>query len=355
MKTIEKVEFKLSNKIISISKNLYDAIKREGYFPSEEEIKNIFSLRSPHINTDEVLSSMNLSFAFSCFLFNKTYGRFVLYLPDGSKMISDNLFELVKNHLDEDCLYNFEVLDKNGIVPKKCVIDFFGSKINSLFYPEITSTPLPYMLSDIIKDDLKNITKLANGDEKIFSQDLEWRMFKAPADLRLWYLDNKQIRNRNNTIEENEYNSSLCRLLSRYSINGKSLFEKVDKIQAYNSSVGIYVLCMKDTRRIYIGQAKSSIGKRVLQHFSHKNTGFDYSIIPSDVTDIYVMNVMPDKEIMNYIEADCIATIGKQIVANSKAAEYDLKFVKNNDYNPSNFLIPKKQFEKLLKLLVDKK
>lgn len=352
---MEKVEFELSNKIISISKNLYDAITREGYFPSEEEIKKIFSLRSPHINTDEVLSSMNLSFAFSCFLFNKTYGRFVQYLPDGSKMISDNLYELVKNHLDEDCLYNFEVLDKNEIVPKKCVIDFFGSKINSLYYPEIAKMPLPYMLSDIVKTDLKYIKKLAKGDEKIFSQDLEWRMFKAPDDLRLWYLDNKRIRNRINTIDEVEYDSALRKLLSRYSVNGKSLFEKADKIQLYNSSTGIYVLCMKEMRRIYIGQAKSSIGRRVLQHFSHKNTGFDYSIIPGDISEIYVMKALPDRELINYIEADCIATIGKQIVANATAAEYDLKSVGMADYNPENYLIPQKQLNKLIKILVNQK
>lgn len=352
---MEKVNFNLGDKTICISKNLYDAIIREGYVPSEEEIKKIFSLRSPHINTDEVLSSMNLSFAFSYFLFNKTYGRFVQFLPDGSKAMSDNLYELVKNHADEVCLYSFEEIDKNGIIPKNCVIDFFGSKINSLYYPEIAKMPLPYMLSDIVKTDLKYIKKLAKGDEKIFSQDLEWRMFKAPDDLRLWYLNNKRIRNRINTIDEAEYDSALRKLLSRYSINEKSLFEKVDKIQLYNSSTGIYVLCMKEMRRIYIGQAKSSIGKRVLQHFSHKNTGFDDSIVPSDVTDIYVMRVMPDREIMNYIEADCIATIGKRIIANTKVAEYDLRLTSDVDYNPNKYLIPKMQFDDLLRLLVNEK
>ena len=352
---MEKVEFELSNKIISISKNLYDAITREGYFPSKEEIKKIFSLRSPHLNRNEVFYSANLAFAFAGFLFNKAYGKYVQYLPDGNKIMSDNLYELVKNHHDEECLYSFEALDKQGIVPKKCVVDFFGSKINSLYYPEIAKMPLPYMLSDIVKTDLKYIKKLAKGDEKIFSQDLEWRMFKAPDDLRLWYLDNKRIRNRINTIDEAEYDSALRKLLSRYSVNGKSLFEKVDKIQLYNSSTGIYVLCMKEMRRIYIGQAKSSIGKRVLQHFSHKNTGFDDSIVPSDVTDIYVMRVMPDRETMNYVEADCIATIGKPIIANATAAEYDLKSVGMADYNPENYLIPQKQLNKLIKILVNQK
>lgn len=352
---MEKENFNLRDKTICISKNLYDAIIREGYVPLDEDIKKIFSLRSPHAYKKEILYSLNLTFAFSGYLFKKVYGKFVQYLPDGSKAMSDNLYELVKNHVDEACLYSFEEIDKNGIIPKNCVIDFFGSKINSLYYPEIAKMPLPYMLSDIVKIDLKYIKKLANGDEKIFSQDLEWRMFKAPDDLRLWNLDNKRIRNRINTIDEVEYDSALRKLLSRYSVNGKSLFEKVDKIQSYNSSTGIYVLCMKEMRRIYIGQAKSSIGKRVLQHFSHKNTGFDDSIVPSDVTDIYVMRIMSDREIINYIEADCIATIGKRIIANAKVAEYDLRLASDVDYNPNNYLIPKKQFDDLLRLLVNEK
>lgn len=348
---MKHIEIELRNKKIFIGKSLYDAIVKTNYNPSGNDLEKIFSLKSPHSSTKEICFSQNIGFALARFLYISKFGRFVQYFPDGTKQMSDDLYELVKDHTDDGCLYGFEELDKKDVIPQKTVINFFGSKISSIFYVNIKNELLPYMLSEIIKDDLKYIKKLAKGNKDVFIRDLKWRMFKACRDMMLWHQDNNRIRSRNKAIHESEYLESLNNLLSKYSVDGKTLFEKVDIIQSYNKSIGIYVLCMKDMRRIYVGQAKSSIGRRVLQHFSHKNSGFDNSVLPGDITDIYILKTPSDVSLINIIESDCIATVGKNITANSLSSEFNLQSTSDKDYISKDYMIPNNQLKKIKAVL----
>ena len=341
---MEKVHIKIGNAAIDISKRLFDLCTKEGLDLNGEYGDKILNLVSPHIRPNNGLIIENIYNAYFEFCHKKRFGRFVQYMPDGKKRYSNDLFELVKDSYNLNCFYTFEKFDEMHLRPVEREIDFFGLKTKVNTYKNMNDEPRPYMINMCINDDVKFCKKLAKGNEEIFNKDLEWRLFALCRVVNDWNKDYKQYRNRINDISESEYNAALTNILARYS-RDQSLFERVDQLSKYKNDVGIYVICLKNTRRIYVGQAKTSLAKRISQHINAKSSGFDYSFFPEDIDTIYVLKTPKDVEMVNRIEADCIATIGPRISTNVLGSSKSLTFIKDESYNPNDFILRDKQIK----------
>lgn len=103
----------------------------------------------------------------------------------------------------------------------------------------------------------------------------------------------------------NKYEQSIKNLLNRYSKNEQTIFELVNDLKKYDHCCGIYVLCFDEEQKVYIGQAKKSIYKRVRQHFTNPQTTFDNTHKEENISRIYVLQTTD--EFIDYIECDCVS------------------------------------------------
>ncbi len=115
-------------------------------------------------------------------------------------------------------------------------------------------------------------------------------------------------------LDKQEYTDNIEMLLSRYSYNGKALFEKVDCLANYKNCIGIYMFCLSEIRGIYIGQTRNNIQDRIKAHWSYPSNHFDCTFGPNDVDEIYVIKV--PVAYLNDVERDCIAMVKKKYILN---------------------------------------
>lgn len=333
-------EIIIKNKKISIPNHLLEKCEKYGVDIYGEYADKILHYHSPYSEVTDGSYRMNIFNALFDKIYREKFGPFVQISEDGLINQSYELFDLLKNDPDKKYTYNYLYFYKKGMNPFLEDYVFFGSKIKRVFYYDIENEPRPYMLNDYIKTILKYVKKLASGNVSNYDNDLKWRCFSMNRFVRDWYKGFVSVDYRN-SISEEEYSETLKKLLDRYSCLNETLFEKVTQLGVYKSVVGIYILCIKNKRKIYVGQTKASISRRVLQHFNHKNTDFDNSILPGDINEIYVLRIPQIENMIDVVEADCIATIGPKIVANAAASSYTLESIDEN-YKPEFYLMEPK-------------
>ena len=237
-----------------------------------------------------------------------------------------------------------------GMIPNQEKYLFYGTEIKRINYPNIENEPRPYMLDDLIKTNLKHVKKLAKGEQKIYEADLKWRCFEMCRRLHDWYTGFLPKVYQEN-IPLDKYHTTLEKLINRYVYKGNTLFKKVEKLNDYKDDVGIYVLCIETKRMIYVGQATVSLRNRIIQHINQKHTGFDHSILPSEINEIYVLATPPDLELIDKIEADGIATVDMKVPqnANVAASSFSIETINEEIYNPSNYLLDDEKLQKYIK------
>ena len=98
---------------------------------------------------------------------------------------------------------------------------------------------------------------------------------------------------------------------------------------------------------IYVGQATKSIKKRLIEHYRKPSSSFDCTYMPYHVTKVYVLRCLAT-DILDYLERDLIACVGKEITLNSSIGGHDLLlFTNDKEYNPENFKLTDNQLKKL--------
>jgi hypothetical protein len=131
----------------------------------------------------------------------------------------------------------------------------------------------------------------------------------------------------------NKYEQSINDLLNRYSKDNETVFELVNNLKDYDGYSGIYVLCFDKEQKVYIGQAKKSIYKRIHQHFNNPQTTFDKTHDFEEISRIYVLHTTD--EFIGYVERDCIAMFSCETCCNVLMGEHSidcLRFVNPSDY-----------------------
>ena len=283
-------------------------------------------------------------------VYKDKFGPFVQI--ENNKVIKESyeLYDLLKDDPDKKYTYNFSYFFKIGKNPHFENYDFYGCRIKRLCYQGIEEEPRPYMLNDLIKTNLKYIKKLAKGKEDIYQKDLAWRCFNACRLVHDWY-SGFLPKDYQESRSEDEYNKALNNLLIRYSKDNQTLFEKVDNLTDYKDYVGIYVLCIESKRIIYVGQATVSLQKRIVQHLTDRHTAFDNSVFPSEINEIYVLTTPQNYEMIDHLESDCIATVGKVVTGNAYASSYTLEDIPDESYDPNYYLLDSEEIKKYISVI----
>ncbi len=136
-------------------------------------------------------------------------------------------------------------------------------------------------------------------------------------------------------------------MYNAYGHNDETLVKSVMDLN-YHNKPGIYILYLKERDKYYVGQTSIGISKRIIEHFSKPNSQFDESLLPGDITDIYVLHT--DKY-LNEIEQDCIAILGEKNVLNVFAGGDSIIMVNSKNYYREFFRIDSKKFKAVLDYL----
>ena len=302
---------------------------------------------------------------------NDKFGQYIKFKGNNIIQKSNNLYDLleVSNIHEKDLSFGFEIAESGKHQKISSSYALFGSNINySQFDNKFISYAVKYLNSWIDKTTSFNDTKFAKDmflsipKEKIIKHSFEehkirllkWKSFMFARALGERIKVYQAFNNRALNIPEERLCSCLNNLQKRYSINYKSLMERVDVLSKYKNNSGLYILVLSSLRGIYIGQATSSISKRILEHLNNPSSFFDDSILPEDISDIYVLKTPNDSKMIDLIERDLIAAIGPDLSMNASVGGHNvIASVHDVRYNPSEFTLSDDKLKTILNSLKD--
>ena len=284
---------------------------------------------------------------------NGLLGRIIkIDKKDNLIKLYDTVFEAVLDSLNDKYLFSFEKLYLNESTYKKQTQKFFGIsiKIN-------TVNPLIQQLN-------KTIRRCKNkyyGNNKVFLemfseeistnmsfeeytiQGVRWEAFTFGAYidslLREGPVDNDNKYVVHNIEQCKNYDVRLEKLFRRYSKDGQTLFKQIYDLKKAKGLFGIYLLCLPQIKGCYVGQTKKCFATRISQHFTMPHTAFDNTYVPADIREIYILPFRQISNLIDVVEEDCIAFLGKEICLNAVAGGTSIEFIKSENYDPSQYLL----------------
>ncbi|MBQ9978448.1 MAG: GIY-YIG nuclease family protein [Clostridia bacterium] len=274
-------------------------------------------------------------------------GRVVVYKD--SPTFYESIAEAVFDNYDKKYKFGFEVLHKQGIVPvskiKRISTNFGVSiRVDSPTVEHEYITKLNEQISNIyswkygkraincyndpfFRNPANNITL-----DEFVKRETRSKCFLALSNMDLSLkLHNSQKTNQSKTTYYNLYQNSLKCLFDRYSVNGKSAFLKVDDLNDYENCIGIYILCFDNESKMYIGQTKSSLKKRITQHFTDPHSDFDKTHNFESISSIYILDTL--SEYIDDLEEDCIANIPSEVLFNVFAGGTSIHMINQKSYS----------------------
>lgn len=342
-------EIYFKNKKYLINASLIEGLKKFDVELNNEYLEYIFNKRSL-FNFELSDRFLNLLICFDfcnriLYSKNKNFGRIVTISNCKTKYYDDFTNAFFDNQNEKDVFYNFEYFYKQNINQKLATV-FFGIKVHH-YYPNCFIK----VINDLAKETLswgnsQRAIKEFNNYKSRYKNEYTFDFFKRQHIIFLTftlghriYCCNKkeELFRRNYLLYKDKYDEYLLKILKRYSINNKTVFEEVTNLEKYNKVSGIYILCLEQKCLFYIGQTRICIKKRILDHFRLPQSDFDKSFMYSDVKKIYVLRVQ--NKFLNMIEEDCIANIDSKLLANFFAGGQSIKIISSKEYNSKNHLI----------------
>lgn len=335
--------FNYNNQVISIPLYVSEGLRNLGVDFDNDYFSYIDSFKSPFN-----YSPHNL---FQGDYYNKKVrqelGRVVVYKD--SPTFYESIAEAVFDNYDKKYKFGFEVLHKQGIVPvskiKRISTNFGVSiRVDSPTVEHEYITKLNEQISNIyswkygkraincyndpfFRNPANNITL----DEFVKSETRS-KCFFAFSNMNLSIkLQKPEKAKQSKTQYYNLYQNSLKSLLDRYSVNGKSAFLKVDDLNDYENCIGIYILCFDNESKMYIGQTKSSLKKRITQHFTDPHSDFDKTHNFESISSIYILDTL--SEYIDDLEEDCIANIPSEVLFNVFAGGTSIHMINQKSYS----------------------
>lgn len=343
----KEIYFKNKKYLIDIS--LIEGLKKFDVEITDEYLEYIFNKRSL-FNFELTDKFLNLLICFDfcnriLYSKNKNFGRIVAISNCEIKYYDDFTNAFLDNQNEKEVFYNFEYFYKQNL-NKNLNNVFFGINVHPYY-----SNCFVKVINDLAKETLswgnsQRAIKEFNTYKSRYKNEYTFDFFKRQHIIFLTFTlgyriyccnKNEELFRRNYSLYKDKYDEYLSKILRRYSINNKTVFEEVNNLEKYNKVGGIYILCLKQKCLFYIGQTRISLKKRILDHFRLPQSDFDKSLMYSDVKKIYVLRVQ--NKFLNMVEEDCIANINSKLLANFFAGGQSISIISSKDYNSKNHLI----------------
>lgn len=340
------IEYEVPEKFI-------ESIEKNGVIFNNEYISYLFENSSP-------LSSKDLSFLIYLDIRNLKYigskgslGR-IVHLSKKGEAVSyfETVYDAVLDSLNHTDKYTFEKIHKEGILLKKKTYLFFGLRISVM--RNVCESQTVNALNRVIRkcknrymdndESFKSwysdkVAELMSYDEYIL-RGTRWKAFllgQEIHDMQKPLFESKYTEHHPDKCDD--YCERMVSLLMRYSLDDFSAFEQVMDLNDVSKFSGIYVLCLPEIKGCYVGQTKTGFASRIPQHFTKPNSEFDKKYTPDDVQQIFVLPMDETMDMVDLVEEDCIATLGKEICLNALAGGSSIEFIKSDKYEESKHFL----------------
>lgn len=282
-----------------------------------------------------------------------TYGKIIKLDKKGNTICSfETVIDAVLDSPNQSIKYSFEKLHKNGISQEKEKCIFFGKNLtfcndaqDTLIIKALNKTILKCKNIYADRNDTwkKNYAKI-NDPSLTYSEFLMQWIRATAFECGNWISYSlSPISESKYTLHNvdkcSDYTERIDNLFSKYSNDGKTAFLRVyDLNQTINFS-GIYLLCLPQIKGCYLGKTNKTFDIRIPQHFTKPNSSFDIKYKPEDIREIYVLPLDETMYFIDFIEEDCIATLGPNICLNAFAGGTSTELIKSETYMPERHFI----------------
>ena len=270
----------------------------------------------------------------------------------------ENVLEAFLDSPDQTANYSFELLHKKRVTNQKESCIFFGKKI--MISDDTQDTAVIKALNTTIRkckniyadknDTWKKRYKEISDPNLTYTEFLMQWIYATSFECGDWISYSlsslQETKYTLHNIEKcNDYTERINNLFNRYSINGKTAFERIYELNKTENFYGIYLLCLPQIKGCYLGKTTKSFATRIPQHFTKPNSSFDVKYKPEDIKEIYILPLDETVHFIDLIEEDCIATLGQNICLNAIAGGTSIELIKSETYNPKSHLIKQNLLE----------
>lgn len=272
---------------------------------------------------------MRIDICYRSHMFSGDSGWVTRYDVDGNVLSVARSYEDLANMIQTHtglCLYGFSSCE-TCMVPTRRGVNFFGKIVKQQFDQKSSNLLLQSWLNGMIREAHGDLFRLL-GVDAVFVR----RAFK------FYYFLFVRVRQQNlklaarKNIEYSDFSAVLDLLFERH-----ESFMQVFDLNAVTISSGIYMLVFDDLCGVYIGQTRKGVVHRICQHFISPSTDFDRTFGLLDISRIYVMSC--DVNMLDKLEQDCIACLGRDFVVNALGGGYGVPLVNSPEYNELDYLL----------------
>lgn len=284
----------------------------------------------------------------------KEYGKIICDNSGGFKLYADLPEAILSNFDSNSRFYFYNLLE--------CILtdyNFFGFKINDFItntFVRDLNSKIRNIIYNTHYDNDKIYRKYLCSEKKLgglsfddfLNQERRYESFFVCNKIDSY--KNTMFPKKRSKINFEDYNKILSDVLNRYSLRGECAFINVKKFNYLDKDLckGIYILCLKDKLGFYVGKSKMSIRNRIFNHIYNMETYFDYNLIPSDISDIYILHM--DKEYINEIEQDLISFIPQEYSFNiCPGGDKNSELTYFSSYKPENYLLENSKLESAIR------
>ena len=220
----------------------------------------------------------------------------------------------------KNCNYDCEIISKLNRTIKRNVNRYYGK--NRIFREMYTD----------------EIASIMSYDEYVI-RGIKWQSFVYGAYIRQTSNDSCNKYLYHDVQRSKDYPKRIESLFKRYTYQSECAFLKIKNLNEVKNYFGIYLLCLPQINGCYVGKTNKCFVKRITQHFTNPNTAFDNNYKPSDIKEIYVMLLGESIQIIDLIERDCIAILGKEVCLNALAGGDSIELIKSERYDEKQHIL----------------
>lgn len=366
MTHLKYLNISFKGNVYTLSPATTSLLKELNINPTEDYITNLLNYNLPFWEINN--HSINTLIKADCYnkkLYSiQSLGRIVQCNKDGKIIdIFDNLTSIPLSLPHKQYIYTFEnYINELKTISRKGV-SFFGT----FFLPLYDQMSNQNIIITYLNYTVRNLLSWKNGKQSkrsysIFKQrhkNISFNDFTKQY-LKFFTFDfSRSLVHRisiNNQAKQKEssqssYLAALNNLINRYSLHEKRLIEQVEQLDNYNYP-GIYILCLDDIQKYYVGKAGTSIKKRIIRHYQQLNSDFDKNYGFNDVKRIFVLQCPFD--FLNQIEQDFIANIPAECLLNSLVGGLSVISINDIHYETNTYKLSPNELSIITKILAEK-
>lgn len=207
----------------------------------------------------------------------------------------------------------------NGIAPTKGKQDFFGISVQQMFKEKSLANRDVTGLNNWIRLLANKLAKCSNDTECFYVK--YWGLlclFDNYYHEFGFKTDDISIPTKDVILSSQAALHAVCK---RYTVDGKCAIQKAKDLSTLKGP-GIYMLSVKTEAKYYVGQTRTCLKDRIVQHFTRQNSMFDTAHGIDDIDAIYYIDLSGRDYLVKYIdllERDIISCIPNQHLSNCLA------------------------------------